>query len=75
LNSVNNEALFEDRESAWDEEKRQDDLETMSHLMLIRKLKTCQKQEKVLLKHIDYLNKMYRKKLSQKHQNDIMSLE
>jgi len=75
LNSVNNEVSFDDQESAWVETKRQNDLDTMSRLTLIRKLKTSQKHEKVLLKHINHLNKIYRKKLSRELQNHIKSLE
>ena len=75
LNSVNNAVSVDDRECAWDEAKRQNDLDTLSRSTLIRKLKTSQKHEKVLLKRIDHLNKIYRKQLSLKHKNHIKSLE
>ena len=50
-----------------------DDCPNLSRKTLIEKIKSHQKNEKALLKHIDYLHKMYRKKLCRSDHSSIKS--
>ena len=51
-----------------------DDYPNMTRKTLIEKIKFHQKHEKALLKHIDFLHKMYRKKLCRRNQSPIKSI-
>ena len=59
----------EKRQSLPIDEKYRKDYDTLSRDALIDKIKTLEKHEKALLKHIEYLKQFYRKRLVQKNQN------
>ena len=51
------------------DEKYKRDYENLSRDALINKIKTQEKHEKALLKHIEYLRKFYRKRYGRKNKN------
>ena len=51
------------------DEKYKRDYDNLSRDALINKIKTQEKHEKALLKHIEYLRKFYRKRFVRKNKN------
>ena len=80
---VSNENLWINNWIGYSDEKQRkretknnflDDYPNLTRKTLIEKIKSHEKHEKALLKHIDYLHKMYRKKLCRRNQSPIKSI-